>query len=534
MAKVTVVDPKGKSFTEFIKNGFVYVHWYELLFNVLHPPPNVPLAVWIPKIAEAMCEALRLLEASWGHLSEIIKILYQKSQHTHTTPCFKELYEEVFSGKYDSGLTRKYQEPVANKIQILRNTLSDVLCCRRGFMEDLVKNHSFVLDLAGLSNLPQQFLTLCLFTWVYLYHCFNLPRGIGLQRLMIQDEGHHVVFNTALQNSAKGSSSSIEQVVALSREFGLGWVVAAQRPTAILDEILSDSFLRLTFNLGSGDEVMKMQRAIGLSPTQANMVRHMDVGTAAAKMSGGYTFPTLIQCYNPEMSQPTEEDWQKNKKILDELRSLAEPDPMYSILNRPVEADIRPNAKALLLAVGNHPNFLTMELYTQARLENNSGNAAKRQLERDGFIKVEKIKGAGSGSAQGIYLTEKGKQAYRNFTGGKECKELEKTQRAGFLHDFWVSRIVRYFENATVEVESGRMFGNQEADIFAKHNEKTICYEVTFSFNNLNNKLDLLDHVDRVVYLCENQAAIRKAKKKVSIPKEIAERVSFLPLKDFL
>ena len=79
---------------------------------------------------------------------------------------------------------------------------------------------------------------------------------------IIIDEAQHVLLSDAKQNSAKGSASLVEQMIAMSRGHGISIYGVAQRCGAILDELKSDAFFRMSFSLGSGDEIWEAKRAL--------------------------------------------------------------------------------------------------------------------------------------------------------------------------------------------------------------------------------------------------------------------------------
>ena len=172
--QVCIFDPKGcGDFNAFIRYGVLYIPVRELRFNILDPPKNVPINVWDLRIAEALSEAFRILEASFGHLASLIRKTNEKWLPKGITPCFKELYDEVFTSSGSRGKTGDYDAVIRNRMQTTYITLPDVLCCRKGFVNELVEHESFIIDLSGISGIAQNVIAECLMVYIYEYYRCN-------------------------------------------------------------------------------------------------------------------------------------------------------------------------------------------------------------------------------------------------------------------------------------------------------------------------------------------------------------------------
>ena len=533
--KVVFVDPKGGDFHGFVPEGVLYIPWHELWFNILRPPENVELRRWIPRLAEALGESLGLLLASSGLLQDLLERTCEKWMGK-LYPCFHELAAEVRSQDRRFGKAAMYIDTVQNRMTTVEHTLSEVLYCRRGFMDELMQQ-SFILDISSLTGTGQNILCECLTTYIYEWHKANVPRERDqkLVRVVCIDEAQHNVLAVNKGKTARIAAAGMEQAIALGRELGLGFIGAAQSPSKVLHEMLNDAHCRVCFGLGSGEEIWKMAQSLGLTREQAKIIPHLSVGQAIVRKPSGYTFPALVQCFQANLRQSSDADWRRNEQRLKELQAIAEPcTPEDTRGPAFVGIKLSDNARRLLTAIAENPTQVMMEFYNTARLANQTGNKAKEQLIRADLIQEEEIPGAGSGKTKSAWLNPDGIQAYRNVTG-REPKQLFRTKQAGWAHDWWVNRITGFFyREQGVPFEIAKPLGNQEADVVITANGVRTAFEVTLTLTNVEDKLKMLKHIDRLAYCFINKTQARKVEKDLTIPDELRDRVEFRLLKDFL
>jgi len=232
--KVVLVDPKGGDFNGFIAEGVLYIKWDDLRFNILRPPENVELRRWIPRLAEALSEPLGLLIASLGTLEDYLEKTYNRWLGK-VFPCFKELADEVRADPRTFGKAATYKDTVQNRMDTVNHTLSEVLWCRRGFMDELM-HQSFILDISNLIGIAQNILVECLVAYIYMWHTANVPREREqrLVRVVCIDEAQHNVLAANKARTARTSAPGMAQAIALGRERGLGFVASAQSPSKVL------------------------------------------------------------------------------------------------------------------------------------------------------------------------------------------------------------------------------------------------------------------------------------------------------------
>ena len=532
--KTIFIDPKGGDFNVFIPHGVIYLKWHDLCFNVLRPPKNFPQELWNPRLSEALSEALGLLIASFGTLEGYIRQTQQRYQGK-IEPCFKELADEVHRDSKGNNKREMYRQTVESRMDTVNSTLSKVFWYRRGFMDELMEQ-SFILDISELTGVAQQILVEVLLAYVYAWHMANVPkiRDQKLVRVVCIDEAQHTVMNIGKSRGARPASTGIEQAIALSREKGLGFIASAQSPSKVLPEILNDAHLRATFNLGSSTEIRIMGYALGLNKQQAEMVQHLKVGMAVMQRSSGYTYPSLLQCFQANLREPTDEDWRRNEERVKNLQKLAEPcNSDDEQLPMTIGMKLSEKAQKFLIALGENPITRITDLTALAGLASGSGNTVKTQLIKDGYIQERALPGSGSGASKIAWLTPAGIQAYKNITN-KNPKQMIKTKWAREPHDWWCNKVAAYYHHRGHRFQIGKSCGQQEADVWVEVNGETVVYEVTLTLKNVPQKLDLLHYADRLVYLCENKQKCKEVGSLAEVPNELEHRVNFMILKAFL
>ena len=529
--KVFAVDPK-RDFERLLSEGVLVIKAEDFRINPLRPPNGISPWVWLPRIAQCLAESLRLLEASEGFVGEVIRITYDKWFPRGIQPCFREFADEVFNlGKILRGKSQTYQQTVENRVRTVQNSLGQVFECRNGYIEELA-DRSFVLDISGLVDIAQNVLVETIINWFYEFHRANIPKGSGKTRIIVVDESQHVVFNKAKQNSAKGAASSIERIIAMSREFGLGFIASCQRPEASLDELLSDAAFRGTFNLGSFSEIKTIGSAMGLTEEQMRFVQGMGVGTMVAKKNMGFTSPCLIKVTPVDIMIPSDALWEANEQEIKRLKDLSVPYKEEDLKGpRVVGHTLSERAKSLLLALGKTPTATITELYEMMEVNGTQGGKAKAELKNQSMATEHNLPGAGR--TKFLHLKKDGIIAHENITG--EAPDLLiRTEKASEPHDFATNKVCNFCKGIGASANIGVRLGKQEVDVLAKKNGVSTAYEITFSLSNIQKKVKLLEKVDRLVMVYETEARGKEIQKRLTIPKEVEHRISFLPLRNFL
>ena len=226
---VTVIDPKGS----YWGRNFIHINWRGFRFNPLLPSKNMPVRDLINYNATVTTDRSGGLIAFKGSLIKHFAELYAGwNGHPESCPCFDDLLAQIERQKV-----------------------------RRGCEEELLKKNIVIHTTGMISELASFFIEMILI-WLFTYRIYNRQKG-ELRQFLIVDEAQSEIY--ARQKEWKQESAPvISSLTAQVRETGLALVVLAQRASALIPEIVNDSAQKGCFNLGDGNEVDIMGKAMGL------------------------------------------------------------------------------------------------------------------------------------------------------------------------------------------------------------------------------------------------------------------------------
>jgi len=534
--KVICFDVKGTDFDGLVaKFGIVKIHYSELMFNILRPPKNIPIEAWKRRLTMVLAEMLGLLLASTGQLYKYIDRVFQKWSGK-IYPCLKEVLDEVRGDPKLSGKSGNYQDTVGNRIDTITDNLGQQFFCRTDFMEDLM-HQSWILDLSDATPVEQDMLLGPLLAYIYEWHRANVPRDRlwELVTAIFIDEANQNILSVKKTYSAQTFTNSFEQYVNLSRSQGIGFVTSFQSPSQVMQGFIHNAHLRVSFGLGSGREIDITADFLGLNPQQKHMLYHLQQGECIVRRGSGFTEAALLQGFFRQFPEPTDETWESNERKVKELQALGErysPDDVKG--PEFVGMDLSINGEKVLLAIGSRPISTMMEVYENARL-GTQGNRAKDELTRKEYIQEFPIKGGGRGKPKSALLTQKGIQAYKNKANGNTPRKPIPTQRASYVHDWHVNRVASHFKELGAEFKIAHRLDRHEADLVVMLDGVTTAYEITLTTEKkAQDKIPLLDHVNHLVYLYTDKIQLKKIQSGLSVPEELASRIGFEPLSQFV
>ena len=95
----------------------------------------------------------------------------------------------------------------------------------------------------------------------------------------------------------------------------------SQEPSSLVKPVLNNSFLKLAFHLGSGDEIKTASNAMGLNEEQKQALHYLDTGEAIVRMAGGFMdpFPVKIGKFEANAEISDAEFWQHQKEMKESL-----------------------------------------------------------------------------------------------------------------------------------------------------------------------------------------------------------------------
>ena len=80
-----------------------------------------------------------------------------------------------------------------------------------------------------------------------------------------------------------------------SREFGEALVVIDQEPTKLSNSIKANTYTKITFNLGNGDDIQDIANCLSLTPEEREYIDLLAVGQAIVSLKGRVQRPLLVE-----------------------------------------------------------------------------------------------------------------------------------------------------------------------------------------------------------------------------------------------
>ncbi len=252
--------------------------------NPLAPPAYTKPMKWLEIFVDLYCRANNLLDGSKSMLLITMKDLYERHKvyfGSRDYPSFFELLEALKKLKV-AGRSRSanYKDSLVNRLESYLATNTQLYDCSVGFDIEALLTKSVVFELAGLIDFQANFWINLLLYWVFAYRIGKKERGNRLLNLVVFDEAKSVF--PPFENPALGFPP-ITYMISMLREFGTS-IIASDSSAHLNEIIFSNSKLKILFPLGSGDDLLKAARAMGLSAEQAAYTHSLGLGEAIVSL----------------------------------------------------------------------------------------------------------------------------------------------------------------------------------------------------------------------------------------------------------
>lgn len=522
----------------------IVIPWEYLRFNPLKPPDGVSPIRWLQDLAEVFSHSNALLSGSKNffmiHLHKLYE-MYGMFEGKDTYPSLFEFQELLGDTRY-SLVTKdaRYLETVRNRIDVLILALDKVLDCSDGFPISELLERNVVIELEGLAEDVQNFLTETILVWIYIYRLAQGHRG-QLRHCILFDEAKRVFDRNKELNPASGIPI-IDIITDRAREFGEALIVADQEPGKLTDSIKANTLTKIMLSLGSGKDISEMSHCMGLSEDQMDYSYKLGVGQGIMKIAGLEPLKINIPFARIDKNVTDEEVVQNLKKNTANFR--ISPRTPLPVLERRVDEladktdmgqEMSKSAWQLLVDINKNSVSTLSERYGRLGLSACKGNKAKNELKAKGYVKEEEVKAGGKGGRPKLLEpTEKGNSHL--LLNGEEPNG--KTGKGSLKHRYWQQKIKEYFENWNCKAEIELFIGKKSIDVAVFcPNRKAIAVEIAMSpYYELENiKKDLGFGFDQIVVACrdmQTKALVEKACRS-NFEGNTPEKVRFCLLKQF-
>jgi hypothetical protein len=251
--------------------------------NPLQPPPYSHPKTWASMLTWFYCKVYNFLDVGQSMMfTELHKLYEQRGVYDGSTdyPSFLDLLERIKALKLNrySNLART-QDSLCSRIEMLLAMTGSCYDCCVGYALEDFKDKTVVLEGDSVMESTFNFMVNYFLAWLFCYRIGKGERGNILRNLVIFDEAKAVF--SPFENATLGFDP-IVFMVSMLREFGVG-IVAADQTAQLNNAIFANSQLKVLFSLGSGEDLVKAARSMGLSAEQAAFTRGLGVGEAVMR-----------------------------------------------------------------------------------------------------------------------------------------------------------------------------------------------------------------------------------------------------------
>ena len=315
---IRISDPKADEFEVLAKKypDFLMLRWNDLRFNLLTPPPNVPRNEWNQTITGHMAERFKF----WVGAESLTLKLMLKVSGWKSEPVITDMLRAL-KGENPRFRQKDFMimATVGSRLELMLNTLGNVITTESTMLEEL-SSRKYILSSTGMMSETESWLLEFMLIWEFMYRVFN-PDKRELT-LHLYDECQHRLFSSSKERDInRTSSSQISMLVDESRAMNIGICSMSQEPSILLKSVLNNSFLKVAFHLGSGDEISTASNAMGLDEEQKQALHYLETGEAIVRMAGGFMepFPVKIKRFQKAVAVNDAEFWQHQKEMKERL-----------------------------------------------------------------------------------------------------------------------------------------------------------------------------------------------------------------------
>jgi hypothetical protein len=459
-----------------------------------------------------------------------------------------ELY--IYRGIYSGTNRWPTPEDVINKI-IARNkdtqkgySVRDVINRMQVRFRSLVKSETFntvfgyplsfwtgndiVIDLDGFSNREAAVLAIGLATKIYNYNKRKDLRGHKLRTLIVIDEAYQF-FNARIDGSDFANNAT-RNLFLKSREFGIGFLIAAQRIKDI-SQYVRDNLSTVAVLRNTDDALKQIKDAMGLKDEQVDFLRELEHKFTGIIKLPTYPRPMVFDLDFDEFPIKDIDDSEIEERIapvLEELRTVEVTIPTFPGL--PTEQE------RILNTLKGSPYLNKTSLFKKSGLSKKAGDEALDALLKGGFIGPEECY-VSKRKATLYPLTDQGFD-YLRIPKGKRFPK-----RKFFKHDFYKGKIYYYLRGKgykpTSEYAPDSYRGKGRIDVYAYQDGQDVAYEMTITIKNLkDNIIKCLEKMkmDKLYIVTEpnEKTRIEGLVNKWTLPAGLKEKIEVITVIKFL
>lgn len=534
--KLLILERK-REYTDLLNSAAGPFHVLDvkrLRFNLLKPPPGVPIHIWLSVFTQMMVNYMDIRIATSGFLLE--HALELIGQYTGSFPTLRTLHDYIKSKGFKPASSRaRHQDTSVTRLAILLNMLPGVFDSENGIdIRDILSSHSLFL----LHNIPslsiQNFIFSLIMAQAFFYRTMVEGHQPSLRNLIVLDEALSLFRRS---DEIKENDSYLSYIVSQARGYGMGLLTASQYSTDLSHALLANTGTKIVvggFGRPEDADLFLRQRPITLEQRQYVM-SHPDVGRA---FGADIRCPHLLESeINPPPNIPAPDASTLEKHICKTVHNLKiapqsqppAPKPNATSGEKKVISD---ELLRILIDIQHYSFQLLRDRAEKLKMKPVTLQGQIKKLIEQGLINDYKVH-TRHGAPRDLYeVTEKGAKL-------TNIPLAKLKGRGGYLHQFYQMKVAQFWKAKGWKVEIEGLCDSKNADLVATHpiDGIAVAFEIELhseanSDHVIHNILKDLEsgRIDKVITLVPKKDILKKIEKLIKATDELEEKLHRIKL----
>ena len=523
----------------------IVIPWREFRWNPLRPPPGMDLKEWWQNFAQTSGRSWGTFHAGPNYLLEFLDELYVDYEKNGKIPNLLDLYQLIVLTKETSRKRLDYFDVVYNRLRTITSILGKMLNCEVGVPTEQLLDHQVILELNGLRTEEQVWLVEILLTWIYHYRLVQRHRSEHLRHVIILDECHRWFYagKDYSETTREMGMPTMDTFPTQFRDFGEGLICTTNLPSRVSQSLHSNTLIKITGNLGSGNDVDAVAEAMGLNDEEKKIIHTLKRAEWIVKLSDYHTEPFMIVTSDhPVDTDVTDEEVSERMHRL--LPMSEDREEKEAPLTRPISQSkqefagqtISDEAKALLCDIAVHPIRGVSKRYDELGLRGKKAIATKSELVEKNLVGEVEVTLGNYRPTKFLVPTASGIQLLKILKQtAKFWDEYE--GNVSFEHRLYQLLITHFLTEAGYQVAIEKNLDRKRLDLLAIKDSKRIGVEIALNSQiNSWNVLKAQKDLDGLIVVCKDRNIARGIENnlaKIAYP-SVLKKISIRLLADYL
>ena len=411
-----------------------------LHLNFLTVPPGIKFDEYIKSIIAIISEDYIGGIGADTMLLNYMEMAYQETRH----PYFEDLKEIVLreitrdKGKRGrlAGRSGLWKESVSRQITFMsKGAAGTVVNPRMHLPLEKLFDRPIVLEFGNLkSPYDRKFFIHVILNWLSIYNQHHGIFSEKLKQVLVFEEFHNIAMKGKEDNM-------ISTLFRESRKYGIGLIAIDQTPSEIPNAIFANMNVKVSFALGTTQDIGAMAKAMNLDAYKAKYLGMLKTGQAIVNVKQRYHDPFQIR--TPFTGQPASVWDEELKAAMKKFADMTETDlpglEDFGTSQTSQRSDnfppLEPLEKVILTSIIQRPLDGVDKRTKRLGFHPSQMAQIQESLMKKGLIQLVYID-----RKKLFKLTETGKKLAENL----KIPVPSKKTRGGLEHDYWIHQTVQF------------------------------------------------------------------------------------------